>query len=878
MPGFALDLTTVDSDGRPWDFDEKVMRERALERVRREKPLLLVGSPMCTAFSTWQRINDKIRDKYVVEAEKKRAVMHLEFCIELCREQLKHGRYFLHEHPAYATSWQEESMQKLMEESGVERTVCDQCMYGCKTLEGAPVKKPTQFVTNSPELAKKLGVRCTGRGGACSRPSGGAHVQCRGKVARRAAVYDFKLCRAILVGFRNQLRVDGIYKDGFIGILEDRGERPDLVPMLCLTASDGSILRVQVQDSEVFKDDLTGQLSPPDLVRAARKKELEYFDGKEVWEKRPMAEARRVTGKPPITVRWVDVNKGDNMNPNVRSRLVARQIRQAGEDAIFAPTPPLEALRSILSIATTDFPGQPVHIRDGKSERRTQISAVDISRAYFNAATDDDKPTYVMLPQEDPEHKEKCGLLRKHMYGTRAAADGWQQEYSSFLRSIGFTQGVACPCLFVDSKRHLAVSVHGDDFTTAGPKCEIDRFETLLEQKYELKKGGRLGPGPDDTKELTVLNRVLRWVDGGVECEADPRQGERLLENLCLDGDGCKPMATPGLKAEVEKLKEDQPLSSDEHTVFRAIAARANYLAQDRIDLQFAAKEVCRFMSAPTDTAQAALKRLGRYLLGHKRVVYKYPFQRADCIDVYSDTDWSGCARTRKSTSGGCIIIGQHCIRTWSSTQPSVTLSSGEAEYYGLVKAAGAGLGHQSLMSDLDVALPVRAWTDSSAAIGIASRSGLGKLRHLETHTLWLQEKVRTGAIAVKKVHGSVNPADIFTKHLPSREKVHQLMSLFGCEYREGRATSAPLLRPHGGEDREGGHSIDDNPLPTFIADLDAAPHDINVLPHMHSTDDIERLFPTIDAAPGVSNDDDFDAEKERLTRMKDSARMPSAK
>ena len=102
-------------------------------------------------------------------------------------------------------------------------------------------------------------------------------------------------------------------------------------------------------------------------------------------------------------------------------------------------------------------------------------------------------------------------------------------------------------------------------------------------------------------------------------------------------------------------------------------------------------------MSAPTDTAQAALKRLGRYLLGHKRVVYKYPFQRADCIDVYSDTDWSGCPRTRKSTSGGCIMIGQHCIRAWSSTQPSVTLSSGKAEYYGWVKAFGAGLGHQSL-------------------------------------------------------------------------------------------------------------------------------------------------------------------------------------
>ena len=90
-------------------------------------------------------------------------------------------------------------------------------------------------------------------------------------------------------------------------------------------------------------------------------------------------------------------------------------------------------------------------------------------------------------------------------------------------------------------------------------------------------------------------------------------------------------------------------------------------------------------------------------------------------------------------------MIGAHVIRTWSSTQPSVTLSSGEAEFYGLVKAAGAGLGHQSIMRDFGLETPVRVWTDSSAAIGISTRSGLGKLRHLETHTLWVQKKVRTG-------------------------------------------------------------------------------------------------------------------------------------
>ena len=86
-------------------------------------------------------------------------------------------------------------------------------------------------------------------------------------------------------------------------------------------------------------------------------------------------------------------------------------------------------------------------------------------------------------------------------------------------------------------------------------------------------------------------------------------------------------------------------------------------------------------------------------------------------------------------------MIGSHCIRTWSSTQPSVTLSSGEAEFYGLVKASGAGIRHQSLLRDMGLVMPVCVWTDSSASLGIGTRSGFGNLRHLETHTLWVQEK-----------------------------------------------------------------------------------------------------------------------------------------
>ena len=96
-------------------------------------------------------------------------------------------------------------------------------------------------------------------------------------------------------------------------------------------------------------------------------------------------------------------------------------------------------------------------------------------------------------------------------------------------------------------------------------------------------------------------------------------------------------------------------------------------------------------------------------------------------------------------------MIGTHLIKCWSSTQTSVALSSGEAEYYGVVKAAGEGLGYQALVADFGLNLGLRVWTDSTAAVGVSSRQGLGKLRHLDTHTLWLQQAVRSKRLELRK-------------------------------------------------------------------------------------------------------------------------------
>ena len=560
-----------------------------------------------------------------------------------------------------------------------------------------------------------------------------------------------------------------------------------------LDAEGVAIFQVAAASGCQYRDNLTGQPLDPAMVRAARRKELEYFNSKLVWELRPRPEAKQRQGKPPISVRWVDVNKGDDVSPNYRSRLVAREIRRHGEEPIFAPTPPLESLRTVLSFAATDLPGHR-HVRDPSSEDRTQLSFIDVARAYFCAATDPNDPTYVELPDEHPGKAQGlCGKLLKHMYGTRKAADGWHCEYSGALMDMGFEVGDASACVFVHKPKRLHCSVYGDDLTTCGSKRSLDWFKARLEERYELTEAARLGPAPSDQKEARVLNRVVRWTADGIEYEADPRQAERLVRDLKLEG--AKVLGTPGVKATSAQVAEDSELPQDKLGPFRAVAARANYLASDRPETQYAAKEACRWMAKPTELALAGLKRLGRYLEGRQRLVFKMPWQEADMVDVYSDTDWAGCARTRKSTSGGCVMLGRHLIKSWSSTQSLVSLSSGEAEFYGVVKASGVGLGYQALLDDLAVQLPLRVWTDSTATMGICGRQGLGKLRHLDTQCLWVQQRVRDHSFELRKVRGDDNPADLFTKHLTSASRVQDLLHKFGCEYAEGRAETAPKLR-----------------------------------------------------------------------------------
>jgi len=151
---------------------------------------------------------------------------------------------------------------------------------------------------------------------------------------------------------------------------------------------------------------------------------------------------------------------------------VARDITGKGEDTIFAPIPPLEALRTIFSlVATKEFWQKTSWDAGDLSQKRLQLSFIDIPSAYFNARTTDENLVYLQLPLEDPDYGSvMCGRLSVRMYGTRQAADRWHCEYAEAMEDIGFKGWISSARVCWHPQRHFICSVHCDDFTTAGSK------------------------------------------------------------------------------------------------------------------------------------------------------------------------------------------------------------------------------------------------------------------------------------------------------------------------------------------------------------------------------------------------------------------------
>ena len=205
------------------------------------------------------------------------------------------------------------------------------------------------------------------------------------------------------------------------------------------------------------------------------------------------------------------------------------------------------------------------------------------------------------------------------------------------------------------------------------------------------------------------------------------------------------------------------------------------YLRIDRRDIRFEVKELARHMRDPREVDWSNLTTLARYLL-HKpdlaRVTTLNPESLSSgvlTLDGFTDSDWAGCADTRRSTDCTIINVGGSAVTAHPQTQPGTpTTSSSEAETRALSRGARKIIFiKQFAKENFNMKLSVpRLWADASTALQTAKRLGAGsRMRHIEVAALFVQELVHQKALNVGKVPGHANPAICLTKHLDSTLK-----------------------------------------------------------------------------------------------------------
>ena len=811
VQGAAFDLQNG------WDLNDETQRQKMEKILDEQKPTLLIGSPPCVKFSILmnllmgKNLAPERRARFHEELDE--AISQLRFCFKLYRKQIAAGRYFLHEHPASASSWELHEVQELMQDPNVFQVVAHMCALGMTTKmpsdpqKEVPVLKPTRFLTNSWTVLEALDRRCE-----CKDKHGS--LLC-GR-AKAAQCYPEKMCHIIceavaeqvshdrwstvktrpmesmeVINFINSLQPGAVTtvrqhyrgtpdhwrdifheQDGWSRRQEEHQEGPRILrqELQSLYETD--------QGTRAWDDPNKCELDPQ-KVKVARATELEFFHKRGVYVK---VKRSKVTGKI-IKLKWIDTNKGDNDHPNYRSRLVGMEFSSGADPENFASTPPIEGLRVVVSHAAT---------RSRRSRRRHKFMINDIARAYFNAKIDRD--LYVELPPEDRvEGEDMVGKLELCLYGIQDAARCWQDLLAAHLSEVGFKRGVGHPCVFHHEDWDVKTVVHGDDYASSGPADGLAKLRQALEDKFDIRDTFILGYEDGDLREGKVLNRIVRAGDAGWELEADPRHAELLIQQMEMETS--KGVVTPGVDQDDAEAGEDEELSDKgEIKKFRGVAARANYLAQDRPDIAFAAKEVCREMAKPTAGSWRRAKRLVRYLARRPRMVSFFDFQDdLRELVVFADANWAGCKTSRKSTSGGCVMRGAHLLRFWSKTQASIAQSSAESELFGAVRGGVEGLGAQTLLQDLGMNCSVSLVLDASAALGILQRKGVGKIRHLDVGTLWLQEKEAQRRITLGRVKGENNPADLGTKHLTEETMLKHTRTM-NQHFVDGRAGAASKL------------------------------------------------------------------------------------
>ena len=506
-----------------------------------------------------------------------------------------------------------------------------------------------------------------------------------------------------------------------------------------------------------------------------------------------------------IQTRWVvQPRPAADGDTSLRARFVAKGFKQQIMDPsleTYASTPSHLSLRVLLILSLVNH---------------WDVVTADISSAFLQAPIPEGELVLVKPPPELEQNPDVLWKLRKALYGLKTSPKLWQQHLSNKLEELGLRKNKADPCIFMGDK--LLVMTYVDDLLIVGEKLEQESFLAKLSAQFPLKHQTKL----DAKTPLTFLGKLVEYnqQEHSINLHLPTAYYQKLFKLYGMEQ--AKPSSTTGDKLGLSDDPADplnQPLDPARHKLYRTAVGKLLWATPVRPDISFAVKELSRSLQSPTQQNEKELKHVLRYLKGslqyttclkppRKRVV-----EQASTIEIqaFADSDWAGCAKTRKSTSGASLALWGVTIATSSRTQATQALSSAEAELYAMGMAIQDALHLQSLLQELkltQLAKPfeLTVYTDSSSGKALASKLGLTrKSKHVQLRFLFMQDLVASGQLKLSRVPSEKNPADVLTKYLQA-STLHKLLPKLGVVTRavdskdllsmisfEGQVSSGPL-------------------------------------------------------------------------------------
>lgn len=462
--------------------------------------------------------------------------------------------------------------------------------------------------------------------------------------------------------------------------------------------------------------------------------------------------APRPTDKSVIGGKWVySVKTGLNNEQRFKARYVAKgysQVESIDYHETFSPTAKLTSVRMLMQTAV---------------QEDLLVHQMDVKTAYLNAEIDCE--IFVEQPPGFVVKSDKSDLvlkLKRSLYGLRQSGRNWNHLLHSFLINLGFEQSLSDNCVYSrnDVNGKVIMMIYVDDLIIAAScKDILTEIKSTLSSRFKMKDFGTIS---------YFLGIEFKITENCIEMN-QCRYAEKILSKFNMSN--CKPKAVPcDLNINNCCLNKDSKELEDPR-MFREIIGNLLYLMTcTRPDICFAVSKLSQFLSKPTYEHLNLSKTVLKYLKGTvnhglKFVKSEEPLQ----LIGYCDSDWGSSTVDRRSISGYCFKLS-NCgsLISWrSKKQPTVALSTCEAEYIALTFAIQEGKFVRSVLCDLlnNELIPINLYCDNQGSIKLAKNPiNHQRSKHIDIRYHYIRTEVTLGNVFLHYIPSGDNVADIYTK------------------------------------------------------------------------------------------------------------------